>query len=144
MADVDDGRGGIGQLTQRVRGLLKPYADEPPPGLYRSTRPDLLIRMAGMAVPHFVSVVTRLGGDEELPEIAGWLRRTQTSYSSLSRPLRARSCPNGTRAPTSTSFSPPDARGSTHCAEIRCRSGSIRSRCGGSPTAAAGLSKCMA
>ena len=75
MADVDDGRGGVGELTQRVRGLLKPYAYEPPPGLYRSTRPDLLIRMAGMAVPHFVSVVTRLGGDQELPDLPAAVNR---------------------------------------------------------------------
>ena len=49
--------------------LFKPYSGEPPPGLYRSTRPDLLIRVAGMAVPHFMSVVMRLGGDQELPEL---------------------------------------------------------------------------
>ena len=55
--------------VQRVRSLLKPYTGEPPPGLYRPGRPDLLIRVAGMAVPHFVSVVTRLGGDRELPEL---------------------------------------------------------------------------
>ena len=49
--------------------LFKPYSGEPPPGLYRSTRPDLLIRFAGMAVPHFMSAVMRLGGDQELPEL---------------------------------------------------------------------------
>src|SRR5689334_6619388 len=49
--------------------LVKPYTGEPPPGLYRSTRPDLLIRVAGVAVPHFLSAVMRLGGDQELPEL---------------------------------------------------------------------------
>lgn len=49
--------------------VFKPYAGEPPPGLYGASRPDLLIRLAGMAVPHFVSMVMRLGGDRELPEL---------------------------------------------------------------------------
>lgn len=53
----------------RLKRLLKPYVGEPPPGLYRPARSDLLIRVAGMAVPHFVSVVSRLGGDRELPEL---------------------------------------------------------------------------
>jgi len=48
--------------------LFKPYSGEPPPGLYRSS-PDFLIRLAGMAVPHFMSAVMRLGGDQELPEL---------------------------------------------------------------------------
>ena len=56
-------------LRQRARGLLTPYTGEPPPGLYRSNRPDLLIRVAGMAVPHFISVVSRLGGDAALPDL---------------------------------------------------------------------------
>ncbi|MDT5257884.1 MAG: hypothetical protein QOD10_2964 [Mycobacterium sp.] len=48
--------------------VFKPYSGQPPPGLYRSA-PDLLIRAAGMAVPHFLSAVMRLGGDQELPEL---------------------------------------------------------------------------
>ena len=47
--------------------LFKPYSAEPPPGLSGSARPDLFTRLAGIAVPHFVSVVMRLGGDKELP-----------------------------------------------------------------------------
>ena len=58
-----------GRLSRLARGLLKPYTGEPPPGLYRDTRPDALIRLAGAAVPHFVSLVMRLGGDRELPEL---------------------------------------------------------------------------
>ena len=56
-------------LTRFMRSLFKPYSGEPPPGLYRAGRPDFLIRVAGTAVPHFVSVVTRLGGDQDLPEL---------------------------------------------------------------------------
>ena len=52
-----------------MRSFFKPYGGEPPPGLYRAARPDFFIRLAGTAVPHFVSVVTRLGGDQELPEL---------------------------------------------------------------------------
>ena len=55
--------------------LFKPYSGEPPPGLYRSTRPDLLIRFIGTAVPHFLSVVMRLGGDQELPELPSAVNR---------------------------------------------------------------------
>ena len=54
--------------------LFKPYSGEPPPGLYRSS-PDLLIRVVGMAVPHFLSAVMRLGGDQELPELPVALNR---------------------------------------------------------------------
>ncbi len=56
-------------LTRFMRSFFKPYSSEPPPGLYRARRPDFFIRLAGTAVPHFVSVVTRLGGDQELPEL---------------------------------------------------------------------------
>lgn len=56
-------------VGQQLRALLKPYPGEPPPGLYGAQRPDLLIRLAGIAVPHFVSVVMRLGGDQEQPEL---------------------------------------------------------------------------
>lgn len=59
----------MAEARGRLARLLRPYVGEPPPGLYRPGRPDLLIRVAGMAVPHFVSVVTRLGGDQELPEL---------------------------------------------------------------------------
>lgn len=62
-----------------LRALLKPYAGQPPPGLYRAKAPDLLIRAAGVAVPHFLSVVTRLGGDADLPELPAAVDR---------RPLR--------------------------------------------------------
>jgi ferredoxin-NADP reductase len=63
-------------LRRQLSGLFKPYPGEPPPGLYGSHRPDLLIRLAGMAVPHFVSVVMRLGGDKELPELPVAVNRT--------------------------------------------------------------------
>lgn len=59
----------MGDAPGRLTRLLRPYVGEPPPGLYRARRSDLLIRVAGMAIPHFVSVVTRLGGDRELPEL---------------------------------------------------------------------------
>lgn len=59
-----------------LRALLKPYVGEPPPGLYRTKAPDLLIRVAGAAVPHFLSVVTRLGGDAALPELPAAVNRT--------------------------------------------------------------------
>lgn len=59
-----------------LRALLKPYVGDPPPGLYRTKAPDLLIRIAGAAVPHFLSVVTRLGGDAELPELPAAVNRT--------------------------------------------------------------------
>ena len=52
----------------RLSRLLRPYEGEPPPGLYRRA-PDRLIRIAGTALPHFLSVVMRLGGDAELPEL---------------------------------------------------------------------------
>lgn len=52
----------------RLDKLLRPYVGEPPPGLYRSA-PDLLIRVAGAAVPHFLSVVMKLVPDEDLPEL---------------------------------------------------------------------------
>ncbi|CDO05981.1 oxidoreductase [Mycolicibacterium cosmeticum] len=59
-----------------LRALLKPYVGDPPAGLYRTKAPDLLIRIAGAAVPHFLSVVTRLGGDAELPELPAAVNRT--------------------------------------------------------------------
>lgn len=58
-----------GRLSRRLAGIFKPYTGEPPPGLYRSS-PDLLIRIAGAAVPHFVSLVMRIVPDEALPELA--------------------------------------------------------------------------
>ena len=69
MDEVDSDPAQRRPLTRLVRSLFKPYSGEPPPGLYREGRPDLLIRFAGTAIPHFVSVVTRLGGDRELPEL---------------------------------------------------------------------------
>ncbi|AQA06478.1 oxidoreductase [Mycobacterium sp. MS1601] len=61
--------------------LLKPYAGEPPPGLYRTRRPDALIRIAGVAVPHFISVVTRLGGDADLPDLPTTVSRRRVRVS---------------------------------------------------------------
>lgn len=55
-------------MGDRLTRLFKPYVGEPPPGLYGKSS-DLLIRIAGTVVPHFLSVVTRLGGDKELPEL---------------------------------------------------------------------------
>ncbi|MHC9293174.1 PDR/VanB family oxidoreductase [Mycobacterium sp. LTG2003] len=57
------------RLGRRLSALVKPYAGEPPPGLYKPATPDLLIRLAGTAIPHFLSVVMRLGGDRELPQL---------------------------------------------------------------------------
>ncbi|MGE0219019.1 PDR/VanB family oxidoreductase [Mycolicibacterium sp.] len=48
---------------------LRPYTGEPPPALDGSSRSDLLTRFAGIAVPHFVSAVMRLGGDAEPPQL---------------------------------------------------------------------------
>ncbi|MHA3020533.1 PDR/VanB family oxidoreductase [Mycobacterium sp. BMJ-28] len=64
-------------MTRRsLRGLLKPYTGEPPRGLYRTKAPDLLIRVAGAAVPHFLSVVTSLGGSGVLPALPAAVNRT--------------------------------------------------------------------
>ncbi|MGB3485264.1 MAG: PDR/VanB family oxidoreductase [Mycobacterium sp.] len=57
-----------GRLLRRAREVLRPYGGEPPESLYRTGSPDLLIRIVGTVVPHFLSVVMRLGGDAELPE----------------------------------------------------------------------------
>ncbi len=55
-------------MGERWARLVRPYVGDPPPGLYG--RPaDALIRLAGTVVPHFLSVVMRLGGDRELPEL---------------------------------------------------------------------------
>ena len=56
-------------LRRQLAGFIKPYSGQPPPRLSGSGRPDLFTRLAGIAVPHFVSVVMRLGGDKELPEL---------------------------------------------------------------------------
>lgn len=53
----------------RLARLLKPYSGEPPPGLYRPASQDLLIRVVGTAVPHFLSALMKLGGDQELPDL---------------------------------------------------------------------------
>jgi ferredoxin-NADP reductase len=63
-------------MRRSLRALVKPYVGEPPRGLYRAKTPDLLIRIAGAAVPHFLSVVTRLGGDSEPPELPAAVNRT--------------------------------------------------------------------
>ncbi len=47
---------------------VRPYVGEPPPGLYGRSS-DALIRAVGTVVPHFLSVVMRLGGDAELPDL---------------------------------------------------------------------------
>ncbi|GJF18501.1 putative oxidoreductase [Mycolicibacterium cyprinidarum] len=69
MGDGETPKLGRRSVGQQLRALVKPYPGEPPPGLYGAKRPDLLIRMAGIAVPHFVAVVMRLGGDQEQPEL---------------------------------------------------------------------------
>jgi len=56
-------------LRHQLATFIKPYSGEPPPRLSGSGRPDLFTRLAGIAVPHFVSVVMRLGGDKESPEL---------------------------------------------------------------------------
>jgi ferredoxin-NADP reductase len=53
----------------KLATFVTPYSGQPPPGLSGSGRPDLFTRLAGIAVPHFVSVIMRLGGDAELPEL---------------------------------------------------------------------------
>lgn len=73
MAERTDGR--AQRLSARTLSLLRPYTGEPPPGLYRAGRPDLLVRLAGTALPHLLSVVMRLGGDRELPELAAAVNR---------------------------------------------------------------------
>ena len=50
------------RLRQAVLG-------EPPPGLYGRSPGPASSAPAGIAVPHFLSVVMRLGGDQELPEL---------------------------------------------------------------------------
>jgi ferredoxin-NADP reductase len=69
MGEVGSAAGDGRRLTRLTRSLLKPYTGEPPPGLYRPRSQDLLIRAVGTVVPHFLSVIMRLGGDEELPEM---------------------------------------------------------------------------
>lgn len=69
MADLTPSPTRRHRLARRVGGLLKPYSGEPPPGLYRPASPDMLIRLAGTAVPHFLSLVMRLGGDTDPPEL---------------------------------------------------------------------------
>ena len=66
---------------RRARELLRPYTGEPPPGLYRSGRPDLLIRLAGTAVSHFVSVVSRLGAGVDPPARPHVVNRTTVSVT---------------------------------------------------------------
>lgn len=61
--------GEAGSAPGRLTRLLRPYTGEPPPGLYRPRSQDLLIRAVGTVVPHFLSVIMKLGGDEELPEL---------------------------------------------------------------------------
>lgn len=55
--------------------LFQPHTGEPPPGLYRAARPDLLIHAAGIVLPHFLSALMHLGGDQELPELASAVNR---------------------------------------------------------------------
>lgn len=73
MPEADRAR--VRRLPRPVRQLLRPYAGEPPRGLYRASRPDLTVRLAGAAVSHFVSVVTHLGGDRELAELGFGINR---------------------------------------------------------------------
>ncbi len=74
--------------TRQLATFFKPYSGEPPPRLSGSARPDLFTRLAGMAVPHFVSVVMRLGGDKELPELP--LVRNRTPVRVAARRIVAR------------------------------------------------------
>jgi ferredoxin-NADP reductase len=73
---------------RQLASFVKPYSGEPPPRLSGSGRPDLFTRLAGMAVPHFVSVVMRLGGDNELPELP--LVRNRTPVRIAGRRIVAR------------------------------------------------------
>ncbi|OMB97516.1 ferredoxin [Mycobacterium sp. NS-7484] len=66
-------------MADPTRRLLKPYTGAPPPGLHRAVRPDLFTRLAGTAVSHFVSVVMRLGGNHELPELGRAVDRRTVS-----------------------------------------------------------------
>lgn len=52
-------------------------ASAPPPGLYRRGSSDLLIRAVGAAVPRLLSVIMRLGGDQEPPELPRRVNRTR-------------------------------------------------------------------
>jgi ferredoxin-NADP reductase len=58
-----------GRAPDRLTRLLRPYTGEPPPGLYRPRSQDLLIRAVGTVVPHFLSVIMKLGGNDQLPEL---------------------------------------------------------------------------
>ncbi len=62
-------------LVRRVRDLTRPYPGDPPAALSGRAHPDLFTRVAGLAVPHFVSLVARLGGDRELPELPAAVNR---------------------------------------------------------------------
>ncbi|OMC32361.1 ferredoxin [Mycobacterium sp. GA-1841] len=66
-------------MAETVRRLLKPYIGAPPPGLHGAVRPDLFTRLAGTAVSHFISVVMRLGGDQELPALGHAVDRRTVS-----------------------------------------------------------------
>lgn len=71
----------VERATCRASRVLAPYVGEPPPGLYRPARPDLIIRVAGMALWHLVSAVMRLGGDQALPELAQVPNRTAVTVA---------------------------------------------------------------
>lgn len=75
MAELADDPAPRRRLIRRASSLLRPYAGEPPPGLYRTGRPDLLVRLAGTALPHLLSVVMRLGGDRALPALPAAVNR---------------------------------------------------------------------
>lgn len=62
-------------LRERVRGIMKPYEGEPPPGIYRPSRPDKIIRLAATLVPHALSVIMKLGGEAELPPLPAAVNR---------------------------------------------------------------------
>lgn len=76
MADQQPQHGLRRDVRRRLARLFTPYSGQPPPGLHGTTGPDLLTRIAGMAVPHFVSLVMRLGGDEPPPEFPVLVNRT--------------------------------------------------------------------
>ncbi|CAN5443143.1 PDR/VanB family oxidoreductase [soil metagenome] len=57
------------KLTRLAHNLLKPYTGEPPPGLYRPESQDLLIRVVGTVMPHFLTALMCLGGEHEMAEM---------------------------------------------------------------------------
>lgn len=74
-ADLETAPPRRGRLARLFQQAVRPYTGEPPPGLYRPASQDLLIRVVGTAVPHFLSGLMRLGGDHELPDLPEVINR---------------------------------------------------------------------